>query len=258
MVDCHCVQPLKSVYGMPVLLTIKLIPKSGELATITMKQISKYHEALESILQAISENINVQLVGLFECKADPKDYYLALVVVRSFPGYDTKEAIKPFLKYMDKTKISDMNIKRTTYSVRLTSRIRLWEDYNITHSRLRFEDLETKVYNHTLIFSDKDIQKVYKQKFQVLTPLLYCKQIQLNDKEYTENDERLATLLTPRSITLSYYNRLSATEVRVCADHYMEESHHNTGNNFRHSTIYTYICLLLIFSYGTFHVKLCG
>ena len=73
MTNCHCVKPLKMVYGMPVLLIAKLIPKSGDPVTTEKKQISKYHKALASILHSITDKVFVKFIGLFECRADPKN-----------------------------------------------------------------------------------------------------------------------------------------------------------------------------------------
>ena len=231
---------------MPVLLTLKMILKSGDLVTLERKQIPKYHETLRRILRAITEHISVDFIGLFECRAGLNDYYPSLVVVRSFSGHDSKETIKPFLDYLDNKKLADMKIRRTTYSVGLTSRIRLWKEANITHYFSKFADLEAKVHNYTVLFSTNDMYMAYDQKFQILSPLLYCRQIQLNETEFKENDERLITLLTPRSIILSYYNRVSPSEVRVCADHYISKHHRNTGNKLTYSVFYMYITLLLI------------
>ena len=102
------------------------------------------------------------------------------------------------------------------------------------HDDFNFADLETKVHNHTILFSTDNLYKVYDQSFQILSPLLYCRQLQLNDSEFVEEDEQLTTLLTPKNITLIYYIRVSPSEVRVCADYYMDASHHNAGNNVRH------------------------
>ena len=180
MVGCHCVQLLK-VYGMPVLLTVKVIPKSGYLTTFATKQISKYHVSLNRILHTISEKIFVDFIGLFECKADSEEYYLSLVVVSPYPGHDTKSTIRSFLDYLDNKKKLEMDFKQTKFSVGLTSRIRLWSWHNMTNYRLHLVELDSEVHNPTELFSKNDISKAYDQKFQVLSPLLYCRQIQLND-----------------------------------------------------------------------------
>ena len=248
MANCHCVQPFKQVFGMPVLLTIKLIPASGRLHTLTTDQIAKSHMTLKKLLHTISENISIDFIGLLKCKADAGDYYLSLVVVRSLPGYDTKEMIHPFLEYLDdeERKIG-MVIKRTTYSVRITSRIRLWTWKTLANEIHYFRDLESTVKSYTVLFDNNDLHKVYGQKFQILTPLLYCMQVRLNDTEFKELDGRLSTLHTPKKIILSYYRRISNTTVQVCADQYMEKRVKNNGITICLSKNFLYMYIILMF-----------
>ena len=246
MVACKCIQPFKMVFGMPVLLTVKVIPRSGYLTTMTTKQIHRYHDTLKKTLHAISENISIEFIGLFECKADPDDYYLSLVVVRSYPGCDTKEMLEPFLNYLDNKRKIEMDFKQTTYIVKLSSRIRLWTWHkNLNEYRLKFQDLESKVQNHSILFESNDIFKAYDQEFQVLSPLLYCMQIQLNDTEFEEQDEQLTTLRTYRKIKISYYRRTSTSTVRVCMGQYMNKRASNIGMKVSHSKFYLYVLLMI-------------
>ena len=251
MVNCKCTHPFKGVYGMRILLTIKLIPRSGDLTTLKTKQITNFNNALEKILYTITENIFIDFIGLFECHADSGDYYLFFVVVRSHPGYDTKEVIEPFLGYLDnKGKVMEMvDNKRSTYEVRLTSRIRLWNTYNDTSYSLNFRDLESTVQNYSTLFSTDALLDAYYQVFQVLSPLLYCKQIQLNDTEFEETDGQLTTLRTTRKITISYYHHSSPSTVRVCVDQYINK---NIGIRVGHSNFYLYV--LLVIRFGAFLV----
>ena len=247
MVNCHCIQPFKTVLGMPILLTIKVIPRAGQLETLTTSQITKYHNTLKKILHTISENISVEPIGLLECKADAAEYYLSLAVVRSLPGHDTKEMIKPFLDYLDnKQRKIEMVLKQTTYSVRLTSRVRLWALYNLGNGledRLNFRDLESTVQNYTVLFETNDLLKAYDQKFQVVSPLLYCMQIRLNNTEFEETGGQLTTLHTSRKISLSYYHRTSPSTVQVCADEYMKKSDKNVGMKVSHAKFYLFTLL---------------
>ena len=212
---------------MPVLLTVKVIPRSGYLTTLAKKQISKYHSSLNRILHIISENISVDFIGLFECKPDSEEYYLSLVVVRSYPGHDTKETMKPFLDYLDNDKTLQMDLKQITYSVKLTSRVRMWLQLQGNVSELKnhpnLAELDSEVQNPTELYSNSDIFNAYIQKFQVLSPLLYCKQIQLNNTEFEEKDSRLIADVASRKIAFTYYRRVPPSMARVCADHYMNK-----------------------------------
>ena len=135
-----------------------------------------------------------------------------------------------------------MVIKQTTYSVRLTSRVRLWTWYNLDNPlehRVNFQDLESTEQNYTVLFKTNDLAKAYRQKFQVVSPLFYCMQIRLNDTEFEETGGQLTTLRTFRKITLSFYHRT----VRVCADEYMKKSDKNVGMKVIHSKFYLFTLL---------------
>ena len=247
MVECHCIHPFKMVFGMPVLLTIKLVPRDGLLETHTTRLITKYHNTLKKTLHTISENISVELIGLLECKADAEEYYLSLAVVQSLSGHDTKETIKPFLNYLDnKRRKIEMVVNQTTYSVRLTSRFRLWIWSNGTFASYIQRDLDSTIQSHTVLFSNRsEMDKVYAQnKFQVLSPLLYCTQIQLNNTEFEEKGDRLTTLRTPRNITISYYRRTSPSTVQVCVDEYLKKSDKNTRTKVNYSKFYLFSLLI--------------
>ena len=229
MVNCHCVQPLKMIFGMPVLLTIKLKPTHGYwVETPTANQITRYHNTLKEILLKISESIRVEFIGLLECVADAGEYFLSLALVRSLPGYDTKETMKPFLDYLDESRRNiTMVVKQTTYSVRLTSRVRLWA--NRTDNQMHLDDLETPVQSKMTLFESYRYYEAYLQLFQVLSPLLYCRQVQLNNTEVEEKGGQLTTLRTHRKITLSYYHRTPLSTFQVCADHYIKGNDKSIG-----------------------------
>ena len=257
MVNCKCIQPLKIVYGMPILLTIKLIPRSNNVETIKTNQISNFHNVLKKKLKEISSNISVEFIGMFECKSDSRDYYLSVMIIRSSPGNDTKVVIRPFLEYLDSTRKQEKIVfKQTTYSVRLTSRIRLWTVYNSTKTIFNMRDLESTLQNRTWLFSTDDmrvmwlfstekLQKAYYQRYQVLSPLLYCRQVQLNDTEFEDTEDRLITH-TARKITLWYYRYTSPSTARVCADQYINDSARNLGTKLGHTKLCLFLLLTIV------------
>ena len=247
MIECRCVQLLRQLVGMPVLLTVKVIPRSGNLGkSLTEKQIPNYHKALVRTLQTISENIDVDCIGLFECKSSSNDYYLSVVLVRSHHGNDTRETMKPFLEHLDNDNMLKLNFIRRTYSVGLTSRIRMWTQLKALHDQGTFTslvDLDSEVNNPTELFSSTEMHFTYSQAFQVLSPLLYCKQIHLNNTEFAEKDGRLIAVVPPRNITLSCYRRMPQSTARVCIDHYMNNPK-NMGLQTRGTSV-KIICLCI-------------
>ena len=112
LIGCRCIQPLQ-VYGMPVLLTIKVIPISGHVTTPAKKETQMYQSTLNETLHTIS---------------------LSIVLIRSQPGQDTKKTMKPFLDSLADDKKLEMHFKQMTYLVKLTSRIRLWTEIDASSS----------------------------------------------------------------------------------------------------------------------------
>ena len=69
-------------------------------------------------------------------------------------------------------------------------------------------ELDSEVQNPTELYSNSDIFKAYTQDFQVLSPLLYCMQIQLNTTECDEKNGRLIADVASRKIAFTYYRRV--------------------------------------------------
>ena len=251
MVNCRCIQPFKRIYGMAVLLAIKLIPRANRLPTFASSQIQKYRKSLKKILHGISENITVDLIGLLECKANASEYYLSLVIVRSLPGFDTKQAIRPFIEYLDnKRRNVRIVVAQRTFTFHLTSRVRLWAwndpEKDILLSDLR--DLDVPLLSHNVLFKSNGFEEVFDQVYQVLSPLLYCPQIQLNNTEFEEHDGYVIILGTSRDLTLSYYRRTSQTTIQVCVDHYMRKSGKSAVVKISHSTFCIFIVWILLWA----------
>ena len=70
MIGCHCVQLMKPLSGMPIFLTIKVIPQDGNLTALDDKQISKVHASLREQMRDISENISVDFICIYEIKTE--------------------------------------------------------------------------------------------------------------------------------------------------------------------------------------------
>ena len=134
--------------------------------------------------------------------------------------------MKPFLDYLDNDKRFEMHFKQMTYSVKLTSRIRHWTEIDASSSNIEIHphlvDLDSDVQNQTELTASNGLRRAYSQQFQMLTPLLYCMQIQLNDTEFKEENGRLVTLFPSRNITVSYYRRMLPSMWRVCVDHHTD------------------------------------
>ena len=251
MVGCRCVQLIKPISGMPILLTIKVIPRDGHLTALDDKQISKVHVALRKRMREISENISIDFISMYEIKTDQQEYFLSLAVARSFPGNDTKDTMKPFLDYLDKNPF-EIAYKRNSFYGKLTSRVRVWEQgYGGPETR-RLQDLESAIRNQTELFSKADTALAFRQKIQALSPLLYCMQIQLNDTEFDERDDGLIVGISSGNIKISNYRLVTPSLVRVCTDSYININN-NTGYQMSLSLYVSVLALARCVAISIFH-----
>ena len=220
MDGCRCVQLIKPLSGMPILFTIKMIPRDGHLTALDDNQIPKVRTSLRKRMRDISENISIDFITMYGIKTGLQEYFLFLAVVRSFPDNDTKDTMKPFLEYLDKQRF-EIAYQRNSYYGKLTSRVRLWEQKNGTGWYQILQDLESKIREQKEIISNPGTAAAYGQKFQTFSPLLYCNQIQLNDTDFEVRDDGLFVVTNSRKIELPYFRLVSPSLVRICADRYL-------------------------------------
>ena len=69
--------------------------------------------------------------------------------------------------------------------------MRLWEQGQGGPAYRRLRDLESAIRDQKELFQKPDLELVYRQKIQALSPLLYCKQIQLRCTEFDVKDDEL-------------------------------------------------------------------
>ena len=233
---------------MPVLLYLKVVPKPGHVARMTKVDIRRYNTALIKTLQNAADEITADVVATFKQETEAEENFLSIAIVRSKPDHDTKKAVKPFLDYLDNSRELEMQSGKMTYSVKFTSRVRLWSETDTTTSPYttveRLDDLDLGVQDPPLVYSKpKEIRRIYLQVYQVLSPLIFCPQIQLNGDEFTEKDGLLIVNITKPKISLPYYYRINITDARVCANQYLRQPK-NIGAKF--DNLWYYMIVMLI------------
>ena len=194
---------------MSVLLNLKVVPESGQVTRMTSVQNRRYNSALIKTLQNVAGETTADVVATYKQETEAEENFLSFAIVRSKPDHDTKQAVKPFLDYLDNSRELEMQIGKMTYSVRFTSRVRLWIETNKTRIPYttveRLEDLDLGVQDPPLVYSKPKFRRIYSQIYQVLSPLIYCPQIQLNGDEFIEKDGYLVINTTTPKISLPYY-----------------------------------------------------
>ena len=219
-------QPLKRLSGMSVYLKLKVTTKSGNIFSPADQQISKLHTALKKVLLKTISNITAEVVATFRQEKVARSYYLCIVVVRTKKDLDTKETLKPLLPFLDTSRSLEFSRIKNKFVVYFLTRILLRVSQNLNPElgtiKLEVEDLNEEVNNLTLIYSNVEFMKSMKaEAIQVLSPLVYCKQVQLDEDEFIQ--ERGKIIITSNMKNVWDFYLVAAAQVRICADQYLAE-----------------------------------
>ena len=215
---------------MPLLLKLKVFPEPGKYFPTTENQIRKLHKALQKTIQTTTEQITAEIIATFQQEKAITPYHLYVLIVRTKPGYDTKETIKPFLNYFENRKHFKVISSKTTFLVILTNTVLFWTE-QITGmdgklvASFRAKEIEGD-HPLTKTYTKQDIIKTVTGKghYQVFSPLLYCMQVQLEENEFSEKDGLITLNISTSSVSLLDYYRVSNSQARVCADQYLQQS----------------------------------
>ena len=208
---------------MPVVLKLKVVSKQMGSFPTDEEKIKPFHQALRKLLKSTVEQITAKIVAIFKPETDGEQYYLCVVVIRSRKGHDTKETVKPFMEYLDSTRHLEYKSDKIMFAAKLTNTVLFWSETDTNYRRV-FRAKVLGDHNDTLIpiYSNEEIQKtlVGKMNYQLLSPLLYCMQVELSQIEYIEKEGLVfvnqSSTVTP---TPDYY-RVAQGNIRICVDHY--------------------------------------
>ena len=155
--------------------------------------------------------------------------------------------MKPFMKYLDTQQYIYLSMPNSAvpYDVTLTSLVSMWIDYDKDLKRqvFRAADLKLKTHKLTPIYSNSttldENRHLARGMYQVLSPLLYCIQVQLSGSEFFLKGGSVNTNTTSPIFTVPYYYMVKPGQVRVCASQYIRKLR-NVGT--KASNTYSSLC----------------
>ena len=166
-----CIDLLQDLSGMPVLLKIKVLLKSGSKYPLSDTQIRKLQTSVKRSILSIVDNITVRIVATFQ----QENSYLVIINAQSDPGHDTKQTLEPLIQYLDTDKHFEVKVGKLTYSALLTSKIALLEERNDTTAAMTHEarDIEQPIGIFELVNIDDTFKSTRLTTFQPLSRLLH-------------------------------------------------------------------------------------
>ena len=222
MNKCQCQQPMKHFSGIPVQMFLKILPETPPIGDIGLPLL---HSAVKERLHAVVQNVAIAILATFKLETMAKDqYFVTAVRVQSNAGHDTKLTMKPFLRYRDTGDHLEIQTKKTSYSMELTGRSRIWLDTKTGDYRCKDFDAENSTA--TLLYLDRNVHPNNQNFYQPLSPLMYCFQVELELHEFEDNDGAVTINMTYPPVTIYDFYRMSKetpSPIRICADLYFPE-----------------------------------
>ena len=224
---CRCQQPMKVLAGLPVQLTLKIVPETHPKISADFV-LSRLHVAVKKSLNKVASHVSTDIIATYKQETMSKDYYITAVRIRSKFGHDTKLTMKPFLRYHDSGEKLYIQIMKVKHCLELTSSVRCWLDRVTGTYGCKDHSLPTKT--PTLLYLDESLlPRGMLNLYQVLSPLIYCLQVELESEEFVQNDGIVTINITSPPLTVYDYYRVSRTmsaPIRICADVYLSNRNH--------------------------------
>ena len=217
---------MTAVFGMPVLLKLKVTAEPGSLYPSTDVLAAQFRKALQKAVQTSIAHVSVEIHASFRPRNMTNSYYLYVTIIRSDDRYDTKKTIKPLLAYLQADVFLKVKSNGNKYSVGLVSEIL----FNSTNDRIMSAlDPKSRIEFDFEFSNDKDGFTIHKL-YQELSPLLFCKQVQLNESEFTERHGQIIINTTSMVLSVPDFYLTAEMQARLCADQYLSSPLLSFGN----------------------------
>ena len=220
---------MTTVSGMPVILNLKITADPGSLYPSTDVRSSQFRKALRKAMQNSIGHVNVEVHASFRPRNSTNSYFLYATIIRSEYGYDTKETIKPLLAYLHADVFLKVRSNGNKYSVGLVSGI-LFNSTSSTNDQIMSALDPKSQIEFDFEFSFGERSFTAHELYQELSPLLFCKQVQLNESEFTEKDGEIIINVTSTILSVPDFYLTADMQARLCVDQYLGIPLLSSGN----------------------------
>ena len=216
-------------------LRLKVEAQAGQPLPSVEAKRRKMRTALRKVLTTTSKGNDVEIVATFSNTDSDRSFYFVIATVTSTPGNDIKEATKPFLDYLDDSNSMEISFDKTKLMVRLTNRVQFWSLKNEGTYLFKAKEINgnselTPMYlNENLLKSTAFKLLLRIDRYQILSPLLFCSQVQLDGNEFHENNGIIQLNTTSLKTSVYDHIQIDDTHVRVCVDDYLQAPKVSSG-----------------------------
>ena len=218
-VGCECRPYVYQFAGISIALKLEVKPVSGLDMPGSVTQCRKVGVALTNALQKKYRKIKVKIMAVFASNiSNGNNYQVYVAIARTLQGFDTKKTFKELAKHLEGPSFLKFTAIRNNMLVKISNRIELREESDIFHAKAIDDNYELEQ-----IYQDDQVVNSLgpRRRFQELSPLLFCKQIQLEQSEYTETGAVVnVNTSSAQYQTVNYYHP-TMTTIRVCVNEFV-------------------------------------
>ena len=185
----------------------------------SVTQCRKVGVALTNALQKKYRKIKVKIMAVFASNiSNGNNYQVYVAIARTLQGFDTKKTFKELAKHLGGPSFLKFTAIRNINLVKISNRIELREESDIFHAKYIDDNYELEqIYQDDQVVNSLGPMRL----FQELSPLLFCKQIQLDQSEFTETGAIVnVNTSSAQYRTVNYYHP-TLTTIRVCVNEFV-------------------------------------
>ena len=189
-----------------MLLKLKVRPTAGNTLPTSEITILRLGTALQKAIQKSYTKINVKVFAIFKQESMVKQYYVYAAIANTIKDYGVKESFRSLAQVLDGPPFLQISQGKLNYNIELSNHVEVWFESGYDADKLyiviRARELTTQRELTRIYQNDKAVQEVKRSQFQELSPLLYCKLIQLNEDEYKEQNGMVTLMAFNGSLEL--------------------------------------------------------
>ena len=225
---CKCISFIDQITDMVVLLKLKVKPTVGNSLPTTDADILKLGVALQRAIKQAYVNITAQTIATFQHESTTKPYNVFIASANTIKNYDIKESFRSLAQRLDGPPFLQISQDKQKYDIELSNHVGVWfdsiQDTNKSYNVIRARDLTTQRELTRIYQNDKAVKEIKKYGFQELSPLLYCKLVEVKEDEYKEENGTVTLMALNGSLeirsTPNYYH-VTTNHIRVCVSEYI-------------------------------------
>ena len=211
---CKCIPFTSTTSGMPYLLLIKLQALKRPMLGHQADDFLALSAAVRKALGTRYKRIVFETVAIFYSNFTENTYLLHVIRAREERRYDAKNsAFKELAQYLEGPPFLRLVSRKSKYDAKLTNSIIIWTDPVGVY---RASDTKTDLELHE-VFTDDELVITLRWS-QELSKLLFCKQVELNDTEYSEKHGVVSINVSSIDYHTTHYFHTAINKIRICTE----------------------------------------